>query len=67
MYLLPYPMGDALARRVDHLWTAGGSLLRRFGGSVRVGGTLLWTRRVSNFAGFSYQGLSYGLQAEVVP
>ena len=66
-YLAPYPVGAALARRVDHLWTAGASLLRGFRSGVRVGGTIQWGRRVSNFLGFSYQGLRYGVQAELVP
>jgi hypothetical protein len=66
-YLLPYPVGDALGRRVDHLWTAGASLLRSFRAGIRVGGTIQWGRRVSSFPVFSYEGLRYGLQAELVP
>jgi hypothetical protein len=66
-YLLPYPVGDALGPRVDHLWTAGASLLRSFRAGVRFGGTIQWGRRVSSFPGFSYEGLRYGVQAELVP
>lgn len=66
-FVLPYPRGDAFARRVDHFWTAGASLLRAFGPGVRMGGTIQWGRRVSSFPSFSYQGLRYGVQAEVVP
>jgi hypothetical protein len=66
-YLLPYPSGDGFAHRVDHLWTAGGSLLRRLGGSASIGGTVIWARRVGNLPGTSYQDLRYGVQAEMFP
>jgi Putative beta-barrel porin 2 len=66
-YLLPYPFGTTIAPRVDHLWSTGASLLRAFRTGVRVGGTVQWIRRVSSFPAFSYQGLRYGLQAEVAP
>ena len=66
-YLLPYPTGSTFGPRVDHLWTAGASLLRSFRAGVRVGGTVQWGRRVSSFPQFSYQGLRYGVQAELVP
>jgi len=66
-YLLPYPAGDTFAPRVDHLWTARASLLRAFRAGVRVGGTIQWGRRVSSFSSLSYEGLRYGVQAEVIP
>ncbi|PYQ04524.1 MAG: hypothetical protein DMF82_10425 [Acidobacteria bacterium] len=66
-YLLPYQLGTMLAPRVDHLWTAGASLLRAFRAGIRIGGTIQWGRRVSSFPDFSYQGLRYGVQAELVP
>jgi hypothetical protein len=66
-YLLPYPVGRTFGSRVDHLWTAGASLLRSFRAGIRVGGTMQWGRRVSSFPAFSYQGLRYGVQAELVP
>ena len=66
-YLLPYPVEGAFSRRVDHLWTAGASLLRSFRAGIRVGGTIQWGRRVSSFPVLSYQGLRYGVQAELVP
>jgi hypothetical protein len=66
-YLLPYSLGSAFAPRVDHLWTAGASVLRSFRAGVRVGGTIQWGRRVSSFPQFSYEGLRYGVQAELVP
>lgn len=68
-YLLPYPYPDAtrLADRRDHRWTAGVGVSRRLGHSVRVGGHLGWTRRVSSLPFFSYEGLRYGLNAEVLP
>jgi hypothetical protein len=66
-YLLPFPAHGTSGPRVDHLWTGGASLLRSFRAGVRVGGTVQWGRRVSSFPGFSYQGLRYGVQAELVP
>jgi hypothetical protein len=66
-YILPYPVGSALLRRADHLYTADASLLRLVGGSLRVGGTVSYSRRVSNQQGSSYQGWRYGLQAELRP
>jgi hypothetical protein len=68
-YLLPYPYPDAsrLADRRDHRYTAGLGLSRRFGDSVRVGGHVSWARRVSTLPLFSYEGLRYGLDAEVLP
>jgi hypothetical protein len=68
-YLLPYPYPDAahLADRTDHRYTAGAGLLRRFGQQVRVGGHVDWARRVSTLPFFSYQGLRFGLTAEVLP
>jgi hypothetical protein len=68
-YLLPYPYPDPLSLnpRVDHRYTAGASLLRRFGESLRIGGHLVWARRVSSLPDFSYEGLRYGFTAEVRP
>jgi hypothetical protein len=68
-YLLPYPYPDALhlAHRVDHRYTAGLGVSRRFTESVRLGGHVSWARRVSSLPFFSYEGLRYGLTAEVVP
>lgn len=66
-FLLPYARGDAFVPRVDHLWTASASVLRAFRTGVRVGGTIQWARRVSSFPTHSYEGLRYGVQAEIVP
>ena len=66
-YILPYPRGTTLFRRADHLYTFDGSLLRLVGGSLRVGGTVAFSRRVSNEPGSSYQGWRYGVQAELRP
>jgi hypothetical protein len=68
-YLLPYPYPNpsTLADRMDHRYTAGFSLVRRFGQSLRLGGHLSWARRVSSLPLFSYEGLRYGLTAEIVP
>ena len=56
-----------LANRIDHRWTAGAGLMRRFGDQFRIGGHIDWARRVSTLPFFSYQGLRYGLTAEVLP
>jgi hypothetical protein len=68
-YLLPYPYPDAfhLQDRVDHRWMAGGGLARQFGDQVRVGAHVQWARRVSSLALFSYEGVRYGLSAEIIP
>lgn len=68
-YLLPYPYPDAfsLTARIDHRWTGSLALSRRFSDVVRVGGFVSWARRVSNLPLYSYQGLTYGLNAEVTP
>jgi hypothetical protein len=66
-YLLPYVRQGVAVRRIDHLWTASASLLRPVGDGLRVGGTVAWTRRVSAIPELSYEGMRYGVQAEVVP
>jgi hypothetical protein len=57
---VPYP-------RVDHLYSAGGSLLRRFSDSVRIGGSVTYYRRVSTIPGNSYDRWVYGVSGEIVP
>jgi hypothetical protein len=68
-FLLPYPYPDARhqAPRLDHRWTAGVGLVRRFGHAVTLGGTINWYRSVSSLPQFSYEGVRYGLTAEIVP
>ena len=66
-YLLPQQLGSTPFQRVDHVWTGSASVLRQLGDTVRIGATLAWSRRVSTAPGGSYEGLRYGLQAEVVP
>lgn len=68
-YLLPIPYPDAssLAPRADHRWTGGFALLRRFGDSLRIGGQVSWARRISNLPVFDYEGMRYGLTAEIRP
>jgi hypothetical protein len=65
-FLLPLRASDSFLR-LDRVQTFGGSLLRRFGDGVKVGATLAWTRRLTNATGLAYEGLVYGLQAEIVP
>jgi hypothetical protein len=52
---------------VEHLYTVGGSLLRRFSDSVRVGGTVSYNRRVSTIPRNSFERWVYGVSAEIVP
>ena len=66
-YLLPTTVGGVPFPRVEHLYTVGGSLLRRFSDSVRVGGTVSYNRRVSTIPGNSYDRWVYGVSAEIVP
>jgi hypothetical protein len=66
-YLLPTPVGGVPYPRVEHLYTVGGGLLRRFSDSVRVGGTVTYYRRVSTLPGNSYDRWVYGVSAEIVP
>ena len=66
-YLIPYQVGSVSVRKIDHLYTATGTLLRRVGDSMRVGATVAWGRRVSTLASQSYDGLRYGVTAEFVP
>ena len=66
-YVLPYLRGGSPVRRIDHFWTASASLLHPFGDKMRLGGTVGWARRVSSVPELSYEGMRYGVQAEVVP
>ncbi len=66
-YVLPDSGSEGSVRRADNRTTLSSSLLRRFGDNLRVGGNVAWTRRVSNVPGSSYDGLRYGLQAELIP
>lgn len=66
-YALPFLRGGIPVRRVDHFWAVGGSLLRRFGDSVRIGGSLTFERRSSAFDEQSFDRLVYGIRAAVAP
>jgi Putative beta-barrel porin 2 len=66
-YLLPTLIEGVPFPKVDHLYSAGGSLLRRFSDNVRVGGTVTYYRRVSTIPGSSYDRWVYGVSAEIVP
>lgn len=66
-YLRPVPVDDVLRDRLDHQTSFGGSLLRRFGESIRVGVTGIHYRRTSSIPGAGYARWVYGLQAEVQP
>lgn len=66
-YLVPIRIANTVLDRVEHLWTGGGTILRRIGAKARIGGTLAWNRRVSTVPGYSYEGFRYGFTAEIVP
>ena len=66
-YLLPTSIQGVPFPRVEHLYSAGGSLLRRFSDNVRIGGTVTYYRRVSTIPNNSYERWVYGVSAEIVP
>jgi len=66
-YLRPTTVSGVPFPRVEHLYTVGGSLLRRFADSVRVGGTVSYNRRVSTIPRNSFERWVYGISAEIVP
>jgi hypothetical protein len=66
-YLIPSLIQGVPYPRVDHLYSAGGSLLRRFSDSVRIGGSVTYYRRVSTIPGNSYDRWVYGVSGEIVP
>jgi hypothetical protein len=66
-YLLPTTLGGVSFPRVDHLYTVGGGLFRRFSDSLRLGGTVTYYRRVSTLPGESYDRWVYGISGELVP
>jgi hypothetical protein len=66
-YLLPTTVQGVPFPRVEHLYSVGGSLLRRFSDSVSVGGTVTYYRRVSTIPGNSYDRWVYGVSAAIVP
>ena len=66
-YLLPVTVEGVPFDRVEHLYTAGGALLRRLSDNLRVGGTVSYYRRVSTIPDTSYDRWLYGLSAEFVP
>jgi hypothetical protein len=66
-YLLPTLVSGVPFPRVEHLYTAGGSLLRRFSDNFRVGATVAYYRRVSTIPLNSYDRWVYGVSAELVP
>ncbi|HSD66842.1 MAG TPA: outer membrane beta-barrel protein [Vicinamibacteria bacterium] len=66
-YLLPLLVQAVPFPRVEHLYSAGGSLMRRFSDSVRIGGSATYYRRVSTIPGYSYDRWVYGVSAEVNP
>ena len=66
-YLLPETRAGVRFPRVDHLYSAGATLLRAVSGSLRVGGTVTYYRRVSTLPGGSYDRWIYGVSAELAP
>jgi len=66
-YLVPSAIQGVPFPRVEHLYTAGGGLLRRFSDSFRIGVTATYYRRVSTIPGNSYDRWVYGVSAELAP
>jgi hypothetical protein len=66
-YLFPMLVADVPFPRIEHLYTAGGTLLRRFSDNLRIGGTVSYNRRVSTIPLNSYDRWLYGISAEFVP
>lgn len=66
-YILPYEVDGATLDRADDVWTFGGSLLRRLGPRVALGGTVEHSTRATNAPGLRYGGTRYGVTAEVYP
>ncbi len=66
-YLLPQLVSGVPFPRVDHLYSAGGSLMRQFSESFRAGVSATYYRRVGTIPGQSYDRWTYGVTAEIVP
>ena len=66
-YLWPEPRGGQLYAKVDHLYSAGATLLRTVSGNLRVGGAATYYRRVSTWPGSSYDRWVFGVSAELAP
>lgn len=66
-FLLPYVQEGIQYQRIDNVWSAGGSLLRRFGNRLAVGGTAVHSWRATNAEGKNYGNTRYGLTAEFSP
>lgn len=66
-YILPHVQGGLPFDRKDRVRTVSVALLRAFGQSLRVGGTIEWARRESDLNGFDYKRRAYGLTAEYTP
>jgi len=66
-YLLPILRAGRPQERIDRRWTLRGTLLWPVGTRLRLGATVSWAQRTSNFAGADYDGIYYGLAAELKP
>ncbi len=66
-YVLPYEQGDQSVDRKDTVRIQGLGLLRAFGKTFSVGGTIEWSRRASDVPGFDYVRRAYGITAEYTP
>jgi hypothetical protein len=65
--VFPVVRDGRLLRGVDHVWTVGGSLLRRFGEGVLLGGAVAWSRREGTLPGAAYDRVVYGVHGLVIP
>jgi hypothetical protein len=66
--VLPVPVdGGGVVTRVERVHSVGGSLLRRFGANLRLGGGVTWSRRRGPFVEDSFDQLVYGVQGLLIP
>jgi len=66
-YLLPILRAGQPEERIDRRWIVRGTLLWPVGTRLRLGATVSWAQRTSNFPGAGYDGIYYGLAAELRP
>ncbi len=66
-YVLPYEQGDGSLDRSDTVNIQGLGLLRAFGKTFSLGGTIEWAHRASDVTGFDYTRRAYGITAEWTP
>jgi hypothetical protein len=66
-YLLPILRAGEPRERAERRWVLRGTLLLPVGKRLRLGATVSWAQRISGFTEASYDGIYYGLAAELRP